>query len=47
MLLAGSHTFLGDVMSQIIDLIPKEFTLGWLGLEVVLPEVFEHNAQVM
>ena len=35
------------MMNQIVDLIPEEFTLGWLELQIVLPEVFKHNAQVM
>ena len=35
------------MMSQVIDLVLEEFTLGWLGLQVVLPEALENNAQVM
>ena len=46
-LLAMSHTFLGDMLSQIVDLILAEFTLGQLELEIVLPEARIHNAQVM
>ena len=34
-------------MSQIVDLIPKEFTLGLLELQIVLSEVLKHNAQAM
>ena len=46
-LLAGLYTFLGSMMSQVVDLVLEEFTLGWLELQVVLPEVLEYNAQVM
>ena len=46
-LLAGLHTFLWNVVSQVIDLVLKEFTLCWHELQVVLPEAFEHNVQVM
>ena len=43
----GLCAFLGDMMSQIVDLIFKEFTLDWLGLQIVLSEVLKHNMQVM
>ena len=33
--------------SQIFDLIPEEFTLGLLKLQIVLPEVLKHNVQAM
>ena len=46
-LLAGSYAFLGNIMSQIADLIPEEFTLGWLELQIMLLEVLKHNMQVM
>ena len=34
-------------MSQVVDHILEEFTLAWLELQVVLPEVLKHNAQAM
>ena len=46
-LLAGSHTLFGDVMSQIVNLIPEEFTLSGFLLQVVFLEVIEHNTQVL
>ena len=46
-LCAGLYTFLGDVVSQVVDLILEEFTLDWLELQVVHPEALKHNAQVM
>ena len=46
-LFAGSYTFLGDMMNQIVYFIPEEFTLGWLELQVVFPEVLKHNVQAL
>ena len=46
-LLARSYNFLGDMVSQVVDLILKEFTLGWLELQVVFPEVLKCNLQAM
>ena len=34
-------------MSQIVNLIPEEFTFVGLELQVVFPEALEHNAQVL
>ena len=46
-LLAGLYTFLGDVVSLIVDLVLEEFTLGWLELLIVFPEALKHNVQAM
>ena len=45
--LAGSYTILGDMMSQVGDLVLEEFTLGWLELQVVLPDMLKHNMQAL
>ena len=34
-------------MCQIVDLVPEEFTLGWLELQIALSDVLKHNVQVM
>ena len=39
--ITGSYAFLGDMMSQIVDLTLEELTLGQLELLIVLSEVLE------
>ena len=46
-LYAASYTFLGDVVSQVVDLVLKELTFGWLKLQIVPSEALKHNGQVM
>ena len=45
--LPGLHTFIGDMVSQVIDLILEELTLDWFELQVVLNEALKHNMQAM
>ena len=42
-LFTGWHAFLGDMMSQIVNLALKEITLCQLELQLVLSEVFKHS----
>ena len=34
-------------MSQVVNIILEEFTVGWLEFQVVLPEALKHNVHSM
>ena len=44
---AGSYSFLGDMMGQIVNLYLEELTLGQLEFQIVLSKALNHNVQVM
>ena len=46
-LLAWPNALLGYMMGYIIDLIAEAFVFAWLEFQVMLPEAFEHNEQVL
>ena len=46
-LFAGLHAFLRDMMDQMVNVIPEEFTLRGILPQVVFLEVIEHNMQTL
>ena len=46
-LFTGLHAFLGDMMSQIVNLTVEKIALCQLELQVVLSEALKHNVQAM